>query len=216
MCFSATASFVSAGLMGVSGLAALASVRQPREIPLAAVPLVFAIHQSIEGALWLTLPNAPDESASMALTYAFLVFALVFWPVYGPLAVLAIEPDRMRRRLQIVCLVAGSIAALYLGWRLAALAHVSSIENDHIVYRASSAVPRVIILMYLLATGLAPIVGSDSMVRSFGLVVLLGLAVSCLFYWEALTSVWCFFAATGSFIILAHFRSETRYAHLAS
>ena len=111
MCFSATASFVSAGMMGLSGLAALASARQPRELPLAAAPLIFAIQQSVEGTLWLTLPIAPDLPTSAVLMYVFLVFAMIFWPVYGPLAILAIERDSLRRRAQTVCLVAGTIAA---------------------------------------------------------------------------------------------------------
>ncbi|MFY0615291.1 MAG: hypothetical protein JXQ99_27430 [Hyphomicrobiaceae bacterium] len=215
MCFSATASFVSAGIMGVSGLTALASVQRPRAIPLAAAPLIFAIQQSVEGMLWLRLPEGPDGSASVVLTYTFLVFAMVFWPLYGPVAIMAVEHDPLRRRFQTVCLVAGTIAAIYLGWRLLTFSHIGLIEKNHIQYRADSSVPRVVFLLYLLATGGAAIASSDWTVRLFGMVVFLGLAVSYLFYWEALTSVWCFFAAAGSFIILAHFRIEKRHVERA-
>ena len=54
MCFSATASF-SAGavLLGIGALTVKSSHRR-REMPLAAIPLLFAIQQLTEGVIWLT------------------------------------------------------------------------------------------------------------------------------------------------------------------
>lgn len=49
MCFSATASFVAGGVIGAVGIATLIHVRQLRAIPFAALPLLFALHQFIEG-----------------------------------------------------------------------------------------------------------------------------------------------------------------------
>ena len=84
MCFSAPASFVAAGLAGAAGLASLARVQSKAELPLAAMPLVFAIQQTIEGFLWLTLANEAVGPTSSSLTEAFLMFALVLWPIYAP------------------------------------------------------------------------------------------------------------------------------------
>jgi hypothetical protein len=57
MCFSATASFTAgAVLLGVGALtlrSALTS-RQRHVLPFAAIPLLFAIQQLIEGVIWLT------------------------------------------------------------------------------------------------------------------------------------------------------------------
>ena len=44
MCFSAEADFVSAAVIGAIGVATLSQVEKPREIPLAALPLAFALH----------------------------------------------------------------------------------------------------------------------------------------------------------------------------
>ena len=74
MCFSAPASFVTAGITGAIGIVALTRVGEPRELPLAAPPLLFALQQSIEGLLWLNLPLAPDGSLSTALTLLYLIF----------------------------------------------------------------------------------------------------------------------------------------------
>jgi hypothetical protein len=37
-----------------------------------------------------------------------------------------------------------------------------------------------------------------------------GSIVAYAFYWEAFLSVWCFFAAAGSVVILAHFEHARR------
>lgn len=55
MCYSATASFASAAVIGAVGAATLTQVRRRREIPFAALPLLFAVHQATEGLVWLGL-----------------------------------------------------------------------------------------------------------------------------------------------------------------
>ena len=85
MCFSATASFVTAGVIAVIGVVSLSRARDPRTLPLATIPVVFAVQQGIEGLLWLNLPFAPDGSISTALTFLYLFTAQVFWPVYAPI-----------------------------------------------------------------------------------------------------------------------------------
>ncbi len=74
-------------------MATVRQVRHPREVPLAAMPLLFAFQQAVEGALWLQLPAAGSREAVAALSLVFLVFAKVLWPAYTALAVLSIEPD---------------------------------------------------------------------------------------------------------------------------
>ena len=94
MCFSAPASFVTAGLTGAIGIIALTRASEPRQLPFAATPLFFAVQQGIEGLLWLNLPLAPDGHLSTALAFSYLVFAEAFWPVFVPIAVWLIEPSQ--------------------------------------------------------------------------------------------------------------------------
>ncbi|MDH3579859.1 MAG: hypothetical protein OEM91_04450 [Hyphomicrobiales bacterium] len=212
MCFSATASFIAFGVTGVTGLAAVARIRRLKELPLAAIPLVFASQQGIEGMLWLTLPVAPQGPASSLFTHLFIILAKVLWPVYAPLAILMVEPDRRRQRLLAVCLAAGAGAAVYFLGSIFSSPHSAFILNSHVVYSSEPNLPVVISLLYLAATGFAPILSSQRVVVLFGAVVLLGSIITYLFYWEAYTSVWCFFAAAGSVVILAHFE-RARRAH---
>jgi hypothetical protein len=85
MCFSATASFSAAGILALAGAVTLSKARDVRERPLAAVPLVFALQQGIEGLLWRTVPAGHQAGRTLATSFAIL--AMVFWPVFIPLAV---------------------------------------------------------------------------------------------------------------------------------
>ena len=71
MCFSATASFSAASITAVIGIATLRQVKHPRELLLAAMPLLFAVQQAIEGALWVSLPAGSDDGRC--------AFPLFFW-----------------------------------------------------------------------------------------------------------------------------------------
>ena len=106
MCFSATASFSAAAVLVGVGALTLKSARRPRELPFAAIPLLFAIQQLSEGVIWLTFSyEAPLLNAVM--TYVYTFFSHVLWPVYVPVAVLLIEPSGWRRRALFAFVAAG-------------------------------------------------------------------------------------------------------------
>ena len=114
MCFSATASFVTVGTTTAVAIACLSKVRQWRELPLASLPLIFAVQQAIEGCLWLTLPVDPDGPIASLLTLLFLLYAKVFWPAFAPMTALLVEPERRRRQLMAICAAVGAaVAALF-------------------------------------------------------------------------------------------------------
>jgi hypothetical protein len=217
MCFSATASFVTAGITGAVGIAALSWANQSREWPLAATPLLFALHQSIEGLLWLAIPLTPGGTISSSLTFMFLFLAEAFWPVYAPVAVLLIEPNRGRRRLMLMCLAVGAGVSVYLLHGLLGRDQGAAILDGHIVYLTDYRHSDAVGLAYLAATGLPLLLSSHRTVLGLGAIVLVGSTIAYAFYWEAFVSVWCFFAAVASLTILCHFElSRRRRLKLAS
>jgi hypothetical protein len=216
MCFSAPASFIAGAVAGTAGIAAIARVKTRSELPLAAMPLFFAAQQVIEGLLWLSLPVAPNQSATSALTEAFLLFALVFWPVYAPLAALSMETDRQRRQWIAACLVAGIAAALYFLWSLDEAPRTATIVGAHIVYSADPTLPAAVRVLYPVATCLSLMLSSHRSVSLLGVVVFVGSAIAYWVYWHAFTSVWCFFAAAASALILFHFEAARRREALAA
>jgi hypothetical protein len=215
MCFSATASFVACGATGTVGLITILRARGANELPLATIPLLFSAQQGVEGLLWLTLPIAPEGPASSLLTHLFLLIATVVWPVYGPLAVLLIEPDPLRRRLVGGCLAIGLGLAGYTFWYGLTSFPAASIVDGRIVYSGEPGLSYAIAFLYLMATGMAPLLSSRRIVSLFGAMVMLGTFVTYAFYWEAFISVWCFFAALGSVAILAHFEILRRLRRAA-
>ena len=210
MCFSPTASFVTAGITGALGIFSLTRVNEPRQIPLAATPMIFALQQTIEGLLWLNLPVAPVGVLSASLTSLFLFFATVFWPVFSPTAVWLIEPDAKRRSLMLLCLAVGLGVGLYCFWTILARSHGANILDGHIVYTTAYRPFAPVDYGYLIATGLPLILSSHRTVVILGAIIIAGSIAAYAFYWEAFASVWCFFAATASVVILCHFEVSRR------
>lgn len=205
MCFSATASFVTAGAMVAAGAVTLRRVERREDLLLAALPLFFAAQQATEGMLWLALPVMPDQPVSTWLTLTFLVFAKLFWPIIAPLAVLLAEPEPWRRRAMAACLAFGVAVALFFLWSFAVDSHASHIVGAHIVYSQTRSTPVIVGLAYLLATGVTPALSSHRYLKRFAAIVIAGSLVSFLFYWEAFVSVWCFFATAVSVVLVLHF-----------
>jgi hypothetical protein len=214
MCFSASASFMAAALSGGAGAVCLAHVQGRGELALAALPLFFALQQTIEGFLWLSLEHGGPAETNARLTEGFLMLALVFWPVYAPLATLIAEPDRSRRRWIVVCLSAGLAVSVYFFMSLSALPRTASIEEAHIAYSADPDLPLLIRLFYPAATSLSLMLSSHRMIAVSGFVIFLGSVVSYWMYWNAFPSVWCFFAAIASALLVFHFGTARRDADL--
>ena len=211
MCFSPTASFLAAGLTAVIGGITLHRTNAARDLPLAAMPMIFAVQQGTEGLLWLVLPGSRYEAAAPALAFLFLFFAYVFWPVYVSVAILLAEPDKTRRRLMLFCVAVGAgLAAHLLLWLLTHRAG-ASIESDRIVYDTGYHASVPVGLAYMIATGLPFVLSSHRWVFRLGMVTALGSVVAFAFYWEAFVSVWCFFAAAASAVILWHFEAAHRW-----
>jgi hypothetical protein len=216
MCFSATASFVTAGLTATVGLLALKRAEGPPEWPMAAVPLFFAVQQSIEGMLWLNLESDPRGLMATRLPLAFLFFAEVFWPFYVPIAVYLVEPDPKRRRLMLACLAIGVSVSAYLLWWILGHSRGASIIGDHIVYYTEDRHSDALGLAYLAATGLPGLLSSRRAILALGVIILVGATVAFVTYWEAFVSVWCFFAAAASVVILWYFEHARSQRPLAT
>ena len=216
MCFSATASFVTAAITGAVGITALNRARSPREWPLAAVPLIFAAQQAIEGILWLQLPVAPDGPSTTFLTYLYLLFAEVLWPVYAPAACLLIEPDKRRRLAMVVFLIVGLAVGVHYLVSIFTDPHAARIIGHHVSYVSEGKISYPMGTAYLVATGGVIALSSHRAMIALAVIVIVGAFVSYALYWESFVSVWCFFAAAASVIILAQFEWEHRRSRRAA
>jgi hypothetical protein len=203
MCFSATASFSAAGMLALAGVATLSKARGPRERPLAALPLVFALQQGIEGMLWRTVPVG--HQAGRGLATGFAILALIVWPLFVPLAVGLAEKVRKRRRLILALMGPGLGVAGYSVMDIRDHPYMAWPAPHSLVYINDSPFPWPLMLAYLAAVCAPPLLSSSPAIRWFGVVVTLGLAITLGFFFVSLVSVWCFFAAIASAILVGHF-----------
>ena len=204
MCFSATASFSAGAFLLGLGALTLKSTRRPRELPFAAIPLLFAIQQLSEGVIWLTFRyEAPLLNTVMTHVYSF--FSHVLWPAYIPLAVLLIEPPGRRRRVLLAFVVGGLAVGVYLLYVLAIFGVVSRPTGQHIEYVSLHFFAAMVMTLYLLATTVSPLLSTHRMVKVFGVLALLAFGGAYYFYTIWFISVWCFFAALLSAVVCLHF-----------
>ncbi len=204
MCFSATASFSAGTILLAVGTLTLRSARRPRELPFAAIPLLFAIQQLSEGVIWLTFRHGAPQ-LNVAMTYVYSFFSHVLWPIYVPLAVLLMEPRGWRRRALLLFVAAGVAVGAYLLYFLVAFPIVSRPVGQHIEYVSPHFFAVVAMTLYLMSTTLSPIMSTHRMVKIFGVLALLSFAAADFFYATWFISVWCFFAALLSAVVYLHF-----------
>ena len=206
MCFSASASFAVAGFTASIGVLTLAKARSPAEVPFALFPLLFAAQQTIEGLLWLVLPDAPDGALVSGLTLAFIGIAEIVWPLLAPLGVLLIERDPRRLWPLRFMVVLGALTSFYLLHAIIREPHIATVFGNSIRYASEYAYVANGRVFYVACTGLPFLISSHRMVQIMGCAILLGYAISSHLYSDTLISVWCFFAAVASGLAYFHFR----------
>lgn len=214
MCFSATASFAAGGFLLGLGSLTLRLARTPRERPFAAIPLLFAIQQFIEGVIWLTF-GRDAALLNTVMTHAYSFFSHVLWPVYVPVAVLLIEPPGRRWQLLFAFVVAGLLVGSYLLYVLVMYPVVSRPTGQHVEYVSPHFFAAVAMTLYLLSTSVSLVLSTHRVVKLFGVLALLGFAAACYFYAVWFISVWCLFAALMSAVICLHFLPRYRSLKVA-
>ncbi|WP_226646052.1 DUF6629 family protein [Microbulbifer variabilis] len=203
MCFSATASFGSAALLLVGGaLCTTHTIKNDKTYLLLAItPLLFALQQASEGAVWIG-HNENLMSLTTASSILFLFFALFFWLTWIPIVAYSLETKKWKRILFIILIIIGFIFGLYLwipvlletgprhliktsicGHSLCYIMsddNLFSIKAGHVIYSSLG-------FLFLLS--------SNIIFRKFwALVMLLGV-ITYFTQREAWVSTWCFFAA---------------------
>jgi hypothetical protein len=218
MCFSATASFtVSVALVpvGFYCLKSAASLKTPYWL-FALIPLFFAIQQFFEGMVWQAIQSGDDTHVRL-LALGFTFFSHLFWMIWIPLSCYAVESSVLKRKFYLFLLVLGSLHGLLMyvplwlhpDWLTAVIA------GHSIQYRATllqdDYIPLIGMQMLYVLLVLVPLLtASDRYIRLFGVLMVVSLAITSLYFNYALISVWCFFAAILSFYILLMLIHKTR------
>ena len=205
MCFSAAANFVGSTALGAVGVVTLAKVKHRRELLFAALPMLFAVHQFIEGFVWLGLDGILSPTVTHDMGAAFMLYAQGLLPFLLPLSVLLFEPDGRSRRRMLPFLALGIGTTLYILWALTAYPLQVYVVGNSIVYINQATNNTTVAVLYVIATCGSLFFSKVRAMVMFGAANLLILLVVMAFKRYAFTSLWCAYAAIASVIILGYF-----------
>ena len=209
MCFSFEADVVAGVALLPVAVLSLREVRHVREVPFAALPLLFALHQLTEAFVWAGLDGRVSADVMQTAALVYVLFAFPVLPTYVPLAVLLLEPRGARLRVApfvaLGLVVSAQLAYFVISGPLTVEEHAHCV-----VYRIDLQQGMFWAVLYIAATvGPALMSGYPSIV-AFGALNLVGLSVVALLYREAFASLWCVLAALLSVLVLLHMYRRRR------
>jgi hypothetical protein len=183
----------------------LTRVKHRRELLFASLPVLFAIHQFIEGFVWLGLDGILSPAVAHDMGAAFMLYAQGLLPFLLPLSVLLFEPNGKSRGRMQPFLVLGGATTLYILWALTAFPLQLYVRGNSIVYINQATNNTAVALFYVIATCGSLFFSNIRMMVLFGAANLAILLVVMEVKRYAFTSLWCAYAALASMMILAYF-----------
>ena len=205
MCFSAIANFTGSAILVALGVATLTQVKHRRELLFAGLPTLFAVHQFIEGFVWLSLDGTLPGTMTQPLGAAYMLYAQGLLPFLLPLGVLLFEADVKSRRRMLPFVIVGGMTGLYILWALVAYPTNIYVQNESIVYINEGTYHTPVAVLYITVTCGSLFFSKVRDMVLFGAANLAILLVVMAVRRYAFTSLWCAYASIASIIILAFF-----------
>ena len=217
MCFSATVSYSAAVVLVSTGLYAVQQARrlQSPYWMWALVPVFFGFQQAFEGLVWQAL-DAGNASAAVPFALGFHFFSHFLWLWWLPLCSYLAEPGqtsnigKLRKKIIGGCAAFGAFAGTLVysvmlfhpEWMSAAVKEHSVIYDYSAPYRSPIEIPVTPVTLYGLTILVPLLFSSHRLIRVFGVLVALSMALASAVYNAAFISAWCFFAAALSLYII--------------
>ncbi|HCU92296.1 MAG TPA: hypothetical protein DHU96_05970 [Actinobacteria bacterium] len=207
MCLSPQADLIGGVVITAIGVDAVRHVRQRRElIALAWIPVLLGVHQFIEALVWLWLQGHVPRGAGLPALWAYLLIAFVILPPAIPLAIIALEPTRLRKLLMVPFAVLGTVVAVALFAAMLAGPVGVRMEAYHLSYIVRLHDGFLITALYVVAVCAPLLVSGYRDVAIFGIVNLVAVIVIARLTVSGFASVWCGWAAVSSAAIALHCR----------
>lgn len=207
MCFSAFASFTAGTTLVAVGAITLKKAHRKTEFAYSAIPLLFGVQQLIEGVIWLSF-DLGLPLLNPIMTFIYSLFSHVMWPIYVPLAALLLEPVRWRRTVLAAFLAVGAAVGLYLLVNMVRFPIESRPVGGHIEYASPHFYVVAVMASYLAGTCISMLFSSHRLVKVLGGAAILSFISAYVIYARWFISVWCFFAAVLSVIVLLYFTNR--------
>ncbi len=201
MCLSAPVSFTASAVLAAVGTALVCRIQSKRLLPLALIPFFFAVQQLAEGIVWLYLSGGPHPAMREAAKDVFVFFAYIFWPLWVPASLWAVERNSLRKQILAACF---GIALALVSFLICLIPHVEAAAyrfSIHYLVANESQYPladrfRSIGVFYYAVAALLPLFVS-TLKRAWVLgicVTVAGIAIHVIDN-MLFVSLWCFFSA---------------------
>lgn len=210
MCFSPEADIVGGLAIGALAVDALRHHPARRNLPLAFLPVVLALHSLVEAFVWFAGRGQVSESIGTLATYAYLVIAFAVLPTLLPFAVRAREAAGLRRNALTLLLCVGIAVSVVLLWATLDGPVSATLQDRFIRYRVGIPEPGLVTFFYVLATCGAALLSSSRAILAFGVLNLGAMVVLAWLNVGALTSLWCGWAAVASLAIVLMVRHDEK------
>ncbi len=200
MCFSASASFTAAAVIGTISVFTVKSSWNNQYRYFGTVPVLFAIQQAAEGFIWNGLNNSEQAYLLPYFTKVFLLFAWSIWPILIPLSMYQIETVKWKKIAILITLILGISTALISIFHLLNNEPLAYISSFHIDYKLAIPIQNekltiVQEIIYGVCTLVPLFLSSSKKMYVFATANLISLVLAFVFFEHALPSTWCFFAA---------------------
>lgn len=206
MCFSVEADLITGIVVTAIGVSALRNVYDDRQRAMAALPVVFGVHQLIEVIVWWGLDGTVGPAIAEAAQWLYLTIAFGLIPWAIPLAVRRLEPDSTRRRWMAPLIGLGTVVAVAL--MVPTLVGPITVTNmgNHLAYSVPLVWGGELTALYVIATCGALVLSSDPIVAVFGMLNLVAVTTLAILLVTGVISLWCVWAAVSSVAVAIHLR----------
>jgi hypothetical protein len=173
---------------------------------LAGLPLVLGAHLLIETLVWWQLRGDVPYEVGRVATWLYLLIAMVVVPVLVPLAVMMLEPTRLRRLSIAPFVLLGTVVAVIL---LVTMLHgpvTVRLGSYHLGYSIGLHSGFLVVGLYVLATCGSLLMSGYRDIVIFGLANTVAVVVLARLTADGFTSLWCFYAALACGAICLHMR----------
>ena len=202
MCFSAGASFaVGAGLLG-PGYYSIKRTESRGILLFACTPILFSFHQTAEGFLWLSLQNPDFASWYEPALYGYSFISQPIWPIWVPLTMWLMETDQRRKKFLFYFLLLGIAASIYMFYCLITYNISAVAENGHIRYYRDFPNLNIMRPINFVTIAVTPFLSTLRYTKLLAAAMMVSLIVTYFFFTNYLISVWCFFAAILSLLMI--------------
>jgi len=202
MCFSATASFTVGAALLAPGYYAIKRTESPGMLAFSSTPILFSFHQMAEGFLWLSLQNPDFASWYKPALYGYSFISTPVWPIWVPLIMWLMETDKRRKKILYYFLLVGGAVSLYMFYCLIAYGASADAAHGHIRYSRDFPFLYLVRPFNLTVIAITPFLSTLRYTKVLAGAMMASLILSYIFYTEFVISVWCFFAAILSLLVI--------------